>query len=106
MVRQRPDPDGLGRVQERAAELLDGVRLAGGDERHVDGQLLGHPDEEQVGVERPAMDRVDLDVVDEDRLGLLAVDRQVDQRVRAGVPAQQSNSWASTVTLVESTPCP
>ena len=40
-------------------------------------------------MERAAVDRVDLDAVDEDRLGLLAVDRQVDQGVRAGVLAQQ-----------------
>ena len=39
-------------------------------------------------MERPAIDRVDLDVVDEDGPGLLAVDRQVDQGVLAGVPAE------------------
>ena len=36
-------------------------RGAGRDERDVDGQLLGHPDEEQVDMERPAVHRVDLD---------------------------------------------
>ena len=36
----------------------------------------------------PAVDRVDLDRWNEDRLGLLAVDRQVDERVRAGVAAE------------------
>src|SRR6185369_16370935 len=51
--------------------------------------LLGHPDQEQVDVERAAIDRVDLDAVDEDRAGLLAVDRQVDQLVLAGLPAQE-----------------
>ena len=39
-------------------------------------------------MERPAVDRVDLDAGDEDRAGLAAVDGQVDQRVRAGVPAK------------------
>ena len=67
---------------------LDGGGDADRDERHVDRQLLGHPHQEQVDVERAAVDRVDLDPVDEDRAGLAAVDRQVDQGVRAGVPAQ------------------
>ena len=36
----------------------------------------------------PAVDRVDLDRRDEHRTRLAAVDRQVDQGVRAGVPAE------------------
>ena len=39
-------------------------------------------------MERPAVDGVDLDPADEDRAGLVAVDRQVDQGVRADVPAE------------------
>ena len=89
MIGKRLDPDVLDRVEERPALVLDAARRAGRDEPHVDGQLLGHPDEEQVDVERPAVDRVDLDPADEDRAGLLAVDRQVDQRVRADVAAEQ-----------------
>ena len=89
MIRQRLDPDVLDRVQERAALVLDRVRRAGRDERDVDRQLLGHPDEEQVDVERPAVHRMDLDALHEDRAGLLAVDRQVDQGVLADVAAQQ-----------------
>ena len=34
------------------------------------------------------VDRMDLDALDQDRVGLLAVDRQVDQGVRAGVAAK------------------
>ena len=63
--------------------------IAGRDERHVDGQLLGHPDQEQVDVERPAVDRVDLDAVDEDRARpCRRRPTEVDQGVPAGVPAQ------------------
>ena len=40
-------------------------------------------------MERAAVDRVDLDAVDEDRAGLAAVDRQVDQGVLAGLAAEQ-----------------
>ena len=40
---------------------VDGRRVAGGDERDVDRQLLGHRDQEQVDMERAAVDRVDLD---------------------------------------------
>ena len=89
VVRQRPDPDRLDRCGAACRpELGDRRRLTGEDERHVDGQLLGHPDEEQVDVERAALDRMELDAVDEDRLGLLAVDRHVDQGVRPGMAAE------------------
>ena len=40
-------------------------------------------------MQRAAMDRMDLDLVDQDRLGLLAVDREVHEGVGARVPAQQ-----------------
>ncbi len=89
VVGQRLDPDGLDAVEQRAAVGRRPRGRADRDERHVDRELLGHPDEEQVDVERPARDRVDLDAVDEDRLGLLAVDRQVDEGVLAGLAAQQ-----------------
>ena len=58
-------------------------------ERDVDGQLLGHPDREQVDVEHPPVDRVALDPLDEDRGRLLAVDRQVDERVLADPALEQ-----------------
>ena len=61
VVGQRPDADasrsGGGACRRAASTACD---IAGRDERHVDGQLLGHADEEQVGVERPAVDRMDL----------------------------------------------
>ena len=85
VVRQGADADGLARVEERAALELDGRRFAGRDERDVDRQLLGHADEEEVHVEGPPVDRMDLDRRDEDRARLRPVDRQVDQRVRAAV---------------------
>ena len=40
-------------------------------------------------MEGPTGDRMDLDLVDQDRLGLLAVDRQVDDRVGADAATQQ-----------------
>ena len=79
----------ISRVEQRAALVHDRDGRAGRDERDVDRELLGHPDEEQIDMERPAVDRVDLDAVDEDRAGLLAVDRQVDQGVLADVAAEQ-----------------
>jgi hypothetical protein len=80
--------DRRGRVEQRAAELLDGGRDAGRYQRHVDGQLLRHAHEEQVGMDRATVDRMDLDAMDEDRLGRPAVDRQVDQRVGPDVLSQ------------------
>ena len=40
-------------------------------------------------MERPTGDRVDLDALDQDRPGLLAIDRQVDQGVLSGLAAQE-----------------
>ena len=88
VIGQGAHPDRLDRVEERAALERDGRRLAGGHERDVHGQLLGHPDQEQVDVEGPAVDRMDLDRRDEDRARLVAIDREVDQGVRAGVAAE------------------
>src|SRR4029078_5178067 len=67
---------------------VHGRRFADGADRHVDSHLLGHPDEEQVDMERPAVDRVDVDIVDEDRPRLLAVDREVDQGVGSQMAAK------------------
>ena len=97
VVRQRPDRDRLDRVEQRAAVQRHGRRLADGDERHVDGQLLGHADQEQVDVERPAVDRVDLDARGRGPAG-------PSRRRPTGRPARSgrcwrrscSNSWAST----------
>ena len=54
VIRQRPDPDVLDRVQQGPAFVIDRLRRSGRDERHVDRELLRHPDEEQVDVERAA----------------------------------------------------
>ena len=74
---------------DKRAAVLGGGRDAGADERDLDGQLLGHPDDEQVDVERPAADRMDLDAVHEHGAGRAPVDREVDQRGRAGPAAKQ-----------------
>src|SRR3954464_5540294 len=79
----------LDRMEQRAVLILDGRRHAGRHEGHVDDQLLGHPNEEQVDMDRTPVHRVDLDAVDEDRTGLLAVDGQVDQRVLAGLAPEE-----------------
>ncbi len=89
VVRQGLDLDGVGHVQQRAARGVDRLRRADRHERDVDGHLLGHPHEEQVHVDDPPIHRVDLDALDEDRLGLLAVDRQVHQGVGARVAAEE-----------------
>ena len=81
----RTDSIGWSSVPPRST-IADDSPMA--DERDVDRQLLGHPHEEEVHVERPAIDRVDLDRGHQHRLGLRPVDGQVDQRVRAGMPAQ------------------
>ena len=75
-------------MHQRAAGVLDGVGDALGDERHVHRELLGHAHEEQVNVQRTTRDHARLHAVDQDRGGLLTVNRQVDQRVRAGVAPQ------------------
>src|SRR3954447_26378563 len=79
----------LDRMEQRAVLILDSRRDAGRHEGHVDDQLLGHPDEEQVDMDRAPVHRVDLDAVDEDRSGLLAMDRQVDQCVLTGLAPEQ-----------------
>ena len=89
MIRQRPDPDVLDLVEERPAGVLDRVGLAGRNELDIDGQLLGHPDEEEVRVERALRDAVQLDPVDQDRARLVAIDGKVDEGVLAGLPAQE-----------------
>ena len=88
VVRQRPDPDRLQAVEQRAALVDDRDGRAGRDERDVDGELLGHPHEEEIDVERPPRHRVDLDAVDEHGLGLLAVDGQVDEGVGPAMAAE------------------
>ena len=74
-------------MDQRAA-ALDGGRQPRADELDLDGQLLGHPDGEQVHVERTPVDGVDLDAADEHRPGLAALDLEVDEGGRAGVLAQ------------------
>ena len=56
-----PDLHAAAGVEQRAAVLRDGLGLAGAVDRDVDGQLLRHPDGEQVDVDRLAVDLVDLD---------------------------------------------
>ena len=80
--------------------VLDRLGHALGDERDVDRELLRHPDDVQVDMERPPGHAVGLDSVHQHRRGGAAVDRQVDQRVRAGVAPELSNSCASMDTAV------
>ena len=67
VVRQRADADGLALVQQRAAQLLDGIRLAHERDGHVDGHLLGHLDHEEVGVDGHPLHGVLGDVLEEHR---------------------------------------
>jgi len=62
---------------------------AGADELDLDGQLLGHPDREQVKVDRAARQDVDLDPMDDHGAGLLAIHREVHERGGADVAAEQ-----------------
>ena len=75
-------------MEQGAAAQRRGRGLADGDQLDVDRELLGHRDEEQVHVQGSAGDGVDLDAVDEHRLGLVAVDRQVHERIRADLSAE------------------
>ncbi len=68
---------------------LHGVRLTGRDERDVHRQLFRHPDHEQVRMERSLGDPVKLDAVDEDGPWLVAIDREVHEGIRAGLPAKE-----------------
>jgi len=88
VVRERPDADVLDHVEQGPAAVLDRLGHALGDELHVDGELLGHAHDVQVDVERLSRHAMGLHAVDEHRRGGGAVDRQVDQRVRAGVAAE------------------
>ena len=93
-------------VEQRAALVDDRDDVPVEHERDVDGELLGHPHEEQVDVERPPRHRVDLDTVDQHRLGLLAVDGQVDEGVGAGMATKLLEVVAVDETLVDSRPRP
>ena len=64
-ARMRTDSLGWRRVPPWSSTAGE---IAGRHERDVDRQLLGHADEEEVHVEGPAIDRVDLDA--ETRTGL------------------------------------
>jgi hypothetical protein len=59
------------------------------DELDLDRELLGHPDREQVDVDRPPGERMDLDRMHDHRARLLPVDREVHERGGADVPAEE-----------------
>ncbi len=88
MIGKCLDPHALRRVKQCAVELRDGRGLAARDESDVDRELLGHPNQEQIRMERSPRHGMDLDTVDEHRVRLVTVHRQVDQRVRPDTPAQ------------------
>ena len=76
-------------IAERSAELHDRLGFTSDRDSHVHRELLGHPDEIQVHVHRPALDRIHLDAVDERGQALLAVDGDIDQRGGTGVAAEE-----------------
>jgi hypothetical protein len=83
------DPHTAELVGERPVLALDEHGRAGGDDRHVDGQLLRHADREEVHVQGTACHGVRLDALDDGRRRLLAVDKEVKQDGRRRVLAQQ-----------------
>jgi ubiquinone/menaquinone biosynthesis C-methylase UbiE len=89
VVRAGADADVVHRVDERSAFLGHGFRFADAVDHDVHGHVLGHLHPEQVHVERRPVDPVELHAVDDDRRRPVALDLEVDERVRAGAPAEQ-----------------
>src|SRR5439155_7964609 len=87
-VGEGPDADGVDRVEERAAELVDRRGRPHEVERHVHRELLGHADDEEIDVESSAGHRVVLDVVDEHAPRARAIDLEIDKGVARGMARQ------------------
>ena len=89
VVRLGANKDRVAQVEEDAAHFLDRVRLTDDEDRHVDGALLFHVDDQEVDVDGLPWYRGLLDRVKQDGQRLAAVELQVDDRVAARLTSKE-----------------